>query len=159
VETSGPLPWGSGSAHRRFSQAALQVSPSEMLPTSTRRQKPLGLPSEAFAQAGRMAKSMRSTLPAFDLGVTPRLPLSWPRPQHRLRRYAVAGPQVTPGREDDAAMLVAASSRLGRGTTGPKSAQGWELQSGQNVFLGGPPKVPQFAENDPSPNSRAPARR
>jgi hypothetical protein len=115
--------------------------------------KALGLPSEAFAQAGRRAKSTRSMLLAFDFSVAPRLPLSWPTPQHRLLRYAVAGPQVTPGWEDDAAMLATAASRLGRGTTGPKSGQGCGPQSGHNVSSGRQPEVPEFGENDLSRNS------
>jgi hypothetical protein len=90
--------------------------------------KPLGLPSEAFAQAGRRAKSTRSMLRAFDFSVAPRLPLSWAAPQYWLRGYAVAGAQVRPGREDDAAMLVAAARRLGRGTSGANSAERWEPQ-------------------------------
>jgi hypothetical protein len=84
--------------------------------------------AEAFAQAGRRAKSTESMLPAFDYGVAPRLPLSWPTPQYRLPRYGVAGLQVAPGWEDDAALLATASSRLGRGTTGANSAQGCEAQ-------------------------------
>jgi hypothetical protein len=59
-------------------------------------------------------------------------------------------PQVTPGRQDDAAMLATASSRLGRGKTGANRAQGSEPQSGQNVTDGRPPKLPQFGENDPT---------
>jgi hypothetical protein len=37
--------------------------------------KALGLPSEAFAQAGRRANSTTSMLPGFDFSVAPRLPL------------------------------------------------------------------------------------
>jgi len=93
-----------------------------------------------------------------NLGVAPRLPLSWPTPD-RLNGWTVAGPRATPGWEDDAAILAAASSRLGRGTTGANSAQGWDPQSGQNVSFGRTPQVPRFGENDLSRNSRAPARR
>jgi hypothetical protein len=56
----------------------------------------------------------------------------------------------TAGWEDDAAMVAAATSRLGRGPTGANSAQGCEPQIGQNVLVGRALKVPQFGENDPS---------
>jgi hypothetical protein len=117
---------------------------------TARRPKALGLPSalrprafwrraEAFAQAGRRAKSTRSMLPAFDFSVALTLPLSWPTPQRGLPRYAVAGAQVMRGSEDDAAMLATASSRLGRGTTGANRAQQCEPRIGQNVSFGRTP--------------------
>jgi hypothetical protein len=119
--------------------AAFQDSPSKMLHTSTHRPPAGRSPSVGVGPKamGRRAKSTRSMLPAFDFGVAPRLPLSWPTPQYRLRRYAVAGPQVAPGSEDDAAMLATASSRLG-GTTEANSPQGCEPQRGQNVPVGRP---------------------
>jgi hypothetical protein len=71
------------------------------------------------------------------------------------RRPARAGRLwPTGGREDDAPMLAAATSRLGRVTTGAYSAQGCEPQIGQNVFFARPRKVPRSGRTTQARKSR-----
>ena len=121
------------------SAAATARRPASCSHTAGRPQAP-GLPSalrprafwrraEAFAQAGRKAKSTRSMPPGFDFSAAPRLPPSSPMLQHRLPWCAVAAPQATAGWEDDAAMLATASSRLGERGNREKIGKGANRKS------------------------------